>query len=55
MKTFHGGPGEHRSHLYVAVFFSLGGGVYFFLLDWGSGYIFSFYRFFFVPSEPDSR
>lgn len=35
MKTLHGEPGEHRSHLHVAVFFLRGRGFFFFLFRLG--------------------
>lgn len=51
MKTLHGGLGEHRSHLHVAVFF-LGGGGSFFLFRLGVRLRFFLSSgVFFVPSE----
>lgn len=51
MKTLHGGPGEHRSHLHVAVFF-LGGGGSFFLFRLGVRlHFFPFIGGFFCPQR----
>lgn len=55
MKTLHGGPGEHRSHLHVAVFFWGGGGSFFLFRLGVRLHFFLSSGVFFVPSEPDYR